>query len=470
MDDHGATSLATIDLSRLGRPAATVGVAEGRVRVQAAAFYAVAALASLAVVKALGATVSLSSTALICVATGAVLALVGAGSHGGTRRAALVWGAVLTALASACLVLLAGNRLPDRPYGDGVQFSQFVAAGRPVPRWLVGSAAAVTVHAAVWELPPVRARLPESLRSPAAFLGVLGALAMVTGTWALFRRWPGRLSILLPTVTPVWVLFASGYVEYYPLIAVGFVAALAWLFDTPLEVRRPHEVGAIAAVLALVYIGFVPTAGLLLAIWMLRRRADAWRAAAVCVAVGAALIATCWPEGGASYFRTLYSVLNFGDAHMPPRYAGQAAGPASFMFAAEAVQSWLRVHEIGWLLAWGGGWWTLPLVVVAACRAAYAARSDWHVWRGDSRLWLGAALVAWHVYYLVFMVPRLGPAGDVDLFFTTYLTLAFMAGLLLDAVRTSNTRAWRACALSTAIAALAVTAPWLVWIGLPPAP
>ena len=86
----------------------------------------------------------------------------------------------------------------------------------------------------------------------------------------------------------------------------------------------------------------------------------------------------------------------------------------------------------------------------------------------DGRVWLGAGLVLVQLYYIVFMVPRLGPIGDVDLFFTTYLTLAFMAGLLLDVVRTDATPAWTACALACVLATLAVTAPWLVWFGLPP--
>jgi hypothetical protein len=58
----------------------------------------------------------------------------------------------------------------------------------------------------------------------------------------------------------------------------------------------------------------------------------------------------------------------------------------------------------------------------------------------------------------------------VDLFFPTYLTLAFMGGLLLDSVRRANSAAWTACTLACVMAALAVAAPWLVWFGLPPVP
>ena len=36
----------------------------------------------------------------------------------------------------------------------------------------------------------------------------------------------------------------------------------------------------------------------------------------------------------------------FRDAHLPPRYAGQVAGPASLVFAFTAVQSWTRAREV----------------------------------------------------------------------------------------------------------------------------
>ena len=104
--------------------------------------------------------------------------------------------------------------------------------------------------------------------------------------------------MLLPTLTPVWVLFASGYVEYYPLIAVPFVAVLAWLFERPLEERSPSEIGVLAGVLPMLYIGFLPTAACVLVAYVVRRVRrsaladrghDDWR--------GRVVIAVCWPEG-----------------------------------------------------------------------------------------------------------------------------------------------------------------------------
>jgi hypothetical protein len=470
MDDQVASSIS--QPMQLRGLAAGAGVACRRVtsdRLVAAVAYVLAALTSLAVVSFMRAAIAPAALA----AAGAAglltaVAIARRGDH--VRRASLLWACLLTAFASTCLLLLSTGALPERSYGDGALFARFVADGRAVPRWLIGSAAAVAAHAALWDLPPVYAHLPEPLRSPSSFLAVLGSVVMVLGTWALVQRWRGRLCVVLPLLTPVWVLFASGYVEYYPLIAAPFVATLAWLFERPLEDRTPEQIGLLAAVLPLLYVGFLPTACLMMAAWIAVRPARALQAAVVAVAVAAVTIAVCWPEGLASYFRTLYSVLNFGDAHLPPRYAGQVASPTSIMFAVDAVWSWPRAREVAYLLVWGGGWWSLPVMVAATCRAWHAIDSRRGAALRDVRTWLGAALVTWHLYYLAFMVPRLGPTADVDLFFPTYLTVAFVAGLLLDTTRTARTPTWAAATLACALAALACVGPWLVWFGLPPAP
>lgn len=440
-----------------------------RVPFVAGAVYAASTVVALALGVTAGATTPVSSSSAGVLVGGLALTiLVACGEP--VRRAATLWAWLLTAFAGLSLVLLATARLPVRPYGDGAMFAELVGQGLVVPRWLIGSAAATAGHAALWEPLPVRSVLPVTMHSATAFLAIAGTLTMVLGTWGLFRRWPDRLSVLLPALTPVWLLFGSGYVEYYPLIAVPFVAVLAWLFERPLEERTPLEIGVVGGLLPLLYIGFVPTALCVLAAYVVVRRDAGWRTAAFTVAVAAVAIAACWPEGATSYFRTLYTVMNFGDAHLPARYAGQVAGPASLVFALAAVRSWARAREVLYLLVWGGGWWALPLLVVAAREAWKVMRSDRpRTWR-DARPWLGAALVGWHLYYVVFMVPRLGPTADIDLFFPTYLLLAFMAGLLLDTAHNHRASPWRMAAIACALATLACAGPSLVWFGLPAVP
>ena len=397
----------------------------------------------------------------------AAVAAIGAGCPS-VRRAAWLWAALLTAVGCGAIALLAAGTLPVRPYGDGVIFAEFVAAGRAMPRWLLGSAAASVTHAALWEFAPVREVLADPLRSPAAFLAVLGTTTMAVGTWALFRRWPGRLAVLLPAMTPVWVLFTGGYVEYYPLIAVGFVAALAWLFERPLEQRTGYEVGTLAAMLALGYVGFVPTALAVLVTFVLVHRAEAGRALGAALVVGAIAIAICWPEGITHYIRALYSVINLGDAHLLPRYAGQVASPTSMFFAAGTTLSWSHARDVAYGVVWGAGWWSLPLLGAAVWSWRDAPGIVRQVHR-DARTWLAVALLAWHLAYAATMVPRLGPMADIDLFFPTYLLVPFLAGLLID-LRPERQGARRSVVIAVALGALVMTAPALVWFGLPAAP
>jgi hypothetical protein len=471
MDDQAASTLSrTLTTATPGAGSRTDARARDRRQpFVAGAVYTAATIASLTAGATVGATTRLSLPSAGVLALGLVLTVLATWGEP-VRRAATLWAWLLTALASTCLVLLATTALPVRPYGDGAMFAQFVADGRVVPRWLVGNAAAGAAHAAVWEMPAVRAWLPEALRSSSAFLALLGSTVMVVGTWGLFRRWPGQLSVLLPALTPVWVLFASGYVEYYPLVAVPFVAVLAWVFERPLEDRTVTQVAAVGGLLPLLYVGFLPTGLCVLTAYIAVHPARASRTAAAAAGLAAIAIAVCWPDGAASYFRTLYAVMNFGDANLPPQYEGQVAGPTSLMFSVEAVQSWVRTREVLYLMVWGGGWLMLPLLPVAAGATWISLGQDRRPALRDVRPWLGAALVGWHVYYLVFMVPRLGPTADIDLFFPTYLTLAFMVGLLVDRSPAAHRSTWTAAAIACALAALAWAGPWLVWFGLPPVP
>lgn len=457
---HGPAAHATTDRR----------AAASREPLVAATAWAAAAAVSIAIGAAVGAAF-VPSMSMAGLAAALVVALLVARRRASVPMISVIWVCLLSLLAATCLLLFTTGRLPERAYGDGTMFTQFVADGHAVPRWLIGSAAASATHAAIWELPPVRARLPEALHTPLAFLSVLESVVMIAGTWLLLRRWRGQLSVLLPALTPIWLLFASAYVEYYPLIAVPFVAALAWVFERPLGQRTPMEIAAVVALLPLLYVGFLPAACLVFLAWAAVRPRQAPRAVAAGIGIATLTIVVCWPLGVTSYFRTLYAVLNFGDSHLPEQYVGLVAGPASIWFTVDAVMTWSRARDVSYLLVWGGGWWTLPLIVVAAIRAwLVAAGSLRAAALRDARLWLGAALVGWHVYYLVFMVPRLGLPGDIDLFFPTYVTLAFVAGVLLDRTPTTRTPAWTSAVLACALAALACAGPWLVWLGLPPAP
>ena len=423
--------------------------------------YGLAVVVTLACAALAGSPVRWSGATAALVFGGGVL-LPRAAADARSRR--LPWLALvaLCACGAASLALLATTGLPVRPYGDGAVFAQFVADGRAVPRWLLGSTAAAALHAATWELPSVQAWLPMALRASGAFLTIVGTTVMVVGTGLTWRRWPGRLAVLLPACTPVYLLFASGYVEYYPLIAPLYVASLAWLFDERLETRSPDLIGLLAGLLPMVYLGFAPVAACALVTYLAVRPAAVGRAIGVAIASAAIAIAVCWPEGIVSYIRTLAAVIHVGDSHLHPQYAGQAAGPSSMMFSWAAAATTTHLRDCWYLLVHAGGWWTLPLVATTVVWRLREAAGEWPAWRRDARLWLGASLAGCYACYFLFMIPRLGLTEDVDLFFAFYLLLPFLAGRLLDGWQDGRCHRHATIVLAIAIAALACTAPTLV--------
>jgi hypothetical protein len=372
-------------------------------------------------------------------------------------REGLVWQVSWLVVLGVVLSLAWFGALPERPYGDGAILAQFVAAGEPMPRWLAGSALAAWGYAAVWELPPVAVRLSAALATAMGYLSVLCASAMVLGTVLLLRRWPTHLAVLLPTLTPVWLLFSSGYVEYYPLIAPLFVAALAWLSEKPLEQRPPLPIGVLAGALPCVYVAFVPVAAIVLVSYALVRRAQALGAVTAALITGTALVAICWPAGGAHYFRALYGVMNFGASALPPRYEGMVAGSASIFFGLPSALTPMHLGDVLYMYGWAGGWWGPLLLLLVACVARPRLASGRLV----------ASLVVWQAAYLGLMVPRLGPTSDVDLFFATYLTVAFAAGALLDGAPALVTPARRRALVAGVLGASVGTALYLAWLGIP---
>jgi hypothetical protein len=202
---------------------------------------------------------------------------------------------------------------------------------------------------------------------------------------------------------------------------------------------------------------------------LLALRREGPLAMAVAVATSWGAVAACWPEGVVSFFHTLHGLLNLGESHLHPRYVGHVAGATSPMLAVGFATSAAHLREVAYQLAWGGGWWSLPLLAGSTLAVLSGADAGRRVALRDARVWLGLLLVAWQVYYLLFMVPRLGVVEDIDLFFSTYLVLAFLAGRVLDATVAREPRVV-AAVLGLSRASLALTAPMLVSGRLPSVP
>jgi hypothetical protein len=104
-------------------------------------------------------------------------------------------------------------------------------------------------------------------------------------------------------------------------------------------------------------------------------------------------------------------------------------------------------------------------VLVAGWRNGLLAQ----VLKTRSSLWLGACL-ALQLLYFMFMIPKLGPILDIDLFFTVYLTIGFVAGALgdkmLQAVRSDVRSNWTMCFVAASLGSSSVIMAQLLWIGI----
>jgi hypothetical protein len=268
----------------------------------------------------------------------------------------------------------------------------------------------------------------------------------------------------------VWVLFASGYLEYYPLVACVFLASLAWTFEQPLETRSPGAIGTTAALLPLVYTAFAPLSVVLMGAYAIWRRSEFLKALAYGVATFGIAVAVCWPGGVTDFLGGLWTNMNFGEQNLAfPRYWRQVAGPESIFFTPRYVLAKTHLGDVSYMVFWAGGWTTvllLPAALVVSALPLLAAGRLRAIIR-SSRLWFGLALLLTYVAYLFFMVPRLGPTGDVDMFFPTFVLVAFITGHLLDNAAAVS-RPMRTVILSAVMGGTWVTAIYLAWIGLPP--
>lgn len=374
--------------------------------------------------------------------------------------------AAMCLLALALGAVVAGTR-PSVPYGDGRGFTDFLSAGYAFPRWLLGTTAAITLYK-LTDLPGLAAHVPGILGLPGTFLATLCAVAMGVGTVAVLRCWPRRLAVTLPILTPVWVLFSTGYVEYYPLIAGAIVAVMVWCFDRRLEQRDARSVGFIAGLLPVLYFGL---AGFSLCLVTAYALAQPRKTLVVvgCAALSAAvLIAVCWPQGIVSYLSSLFGEISLGESHTAfPRYQFRSAGDHSFFFSSTYATSASHLRDLVYMFFWGGGWAGPTALVVSVGFALRAlARSRTLRPLHDARVLLAVGWLAWQLYYFLYMIPKLGPTHDIDLFFVTYLVVACIAGRMLDSLLLSISPAMKYYVICVALGNVAGASYLLAWIGL----
>lgn len=318
---------------------------------------------------------------------------------------------------------------PIPELGDGKLIAYIMANPEQIPaaKYLVGIELLRMVHAAIWQFPPLSNLLPESIAGHAGFIRIAGILVMTLSTTFLLHIYQNKSRILLVAVSPVWLLFSIGYLEFYPFIAGVFLALLCWVFQGNLEEKPEWKVGLVCGALPLVYFPFAPFCLMIVVCYLWRSERQINLTLGTLLISFLVVLRIFWPNRLAEYFTHLYQDLNWGDTNtIYEEYRGLASSQTSLFFKNEYIFSWQHIMELLQMLLLGLGILPLllsPLVIFWKMQEV----------RKLTRKKVLALLVAgWSIIYMVFTIPKLGPVRDVDMFFLTYMTLAYFIGAGLE--------------------------------------
>jgi len=314
--------------------------------------------------------------------------------------------------------------------GDGKLIALMMASPQhfPAAKYLLGMWLIRTLHDFTWAVPVFAQWLPVSFQGPLGFIKAGGAIVMFANALLLLRFARPLLAVQLALLTPVWQLFALGYVEYYPFVAGALVAYLAWIFSRPLQAHSPIALGISSALLPLLYIGFAPVSALVLVLYCYRSAVR--DVARVFVAALLAFVAALYlvlAQEAPNFFALLLKDLNLGETNtLYPAYKGLAAGEHSVFFGVGYALSKRHLLDVAMMAFCGlgiAGMLAWPLTIVSSLARLRDLR------RNDV---LALALLGWALIYLLFMLPKLGPMQDLDLFYVSYLLVAFAVGHVVE--------------------------------------
>lgn len=330
----------------------------------------------------------------------------------------------LTILAFVILNVLI-LKIPFQKYGDQNQLNYLLSTGTHFPRYLVGSETLEFIYQNLIAPLFLPGGMPETDLTD-AYVRIFGSLVMVFTALHLLRKYSGRLSILLPLSIPAWFLFSSGYNEYYPFITPLFMLCLLFLDQKAIEKVHPILVGLMVAVVALVYAAFVPLSLFLLGLYFLRAGIKRG-AVALLFSVGwvFALITIFWKHPLDGFIQQYINTLNLGDVNSTEKFVGQAFGMTPFFKPAFAFSA-DHLKMMFFMLFWVGGISSTILLLVMIVLLAIKRELK------QKKFIIPALFLLYQFLYFFFMIPKLGPLKDIDLFFSVYLTIAFTAGLLID--------------------------------------
>jgi hypothetical protein len=352
-------------------------------------------------------------------------------------------------------------------YGDtGVLSEQFLQKNIIFPRWFLGSAFLNLLYQSLW--PTIGRFLPEMLSTADGFVRVTGAALMACSSIALLRSFGPRLMILATIFSPLWLMFCTGYDEYYPFIAGLYLAVLCILLKG-IGRYSPWIVAGIVSVLLLSYAGFVPLAGLVLVCYGWTAKGSAFlKAVAATGLMCIFAVIVLWPDTPTNFVHVYQDTLNLGEQNIGVQYAGLSANACSPFFKASYALSSEHMRQLLFMLFWGGAF--LPILgMLPAGIFCFKRRIGVKTLRDQGVICIGLYF-AFQVFYFIFMIPKLGAVRDIDMFFPFHLLLFFIAGLMGDRVLDTLSAYWsrmiQACVMGVLLGNSSVMLVYLLHIGI----
>ena len=373
-------------------------------------------------------------------------------------------------------VLMVGLRAGDvvvQHTGDLGYLGRCVVADVIYPRWLVGSAISSFAYSSLASHPFLQQEFSAVMLAD-AWVRLSGAGVMVLATWYLLRIDGPRLRILLPALSPLWLLFASGYHEYYPLVGWVPVAVAAWGILDPFPKTAGAVVlaGIVAGGLSPLYIGFAPLGVAMIVVASLQRSCHAGRLLLIALASFFMLVRIAWPQSPASYFPALYASLNLGELnieHIP--YRGMSGSTYSPFFGLRYICSPEHLHDVMYMQLFGGGLVILGLLATGLLAVGWTSRKfGERNARAHLRFMARGTVLLLALIFPFVMIPKLGPRRDVDLFFWCIFLIACFAGHLFDHLSDQHPELRhpiRGGALGVVLGSSAVVLSYLTITGLP---
>ena len=310
-------------------------------------------------------------------------------------------------------------------YGDWEALIGVIKGPGVFSRWALGSTVLSSIYIALTSF--------IAKVTAAKFLAVFSSLFLLSATYATITKSKGRLSYLLPLMSPMWIAFCFGYDEYNAFVAPIFLFVALWIFFG----EQPKSVTAVsicAGLLPAVYVGLGPISIIVMLKLLVPRKNWTERVTSIAVwlvaYVGA--IEFSWPAGHIDYLRNLTTDLMLGSS---VGFEGMASSEKSPFFNIQTLISYDHLSGVGYMLFFGAGLASVIFfLAVLASPSLGFAKVRKTVAPLISMGWIQWLFLAWSVFYIVALMAKLGPTGDIDAFYSSYITISIVVGLVADRI------------------------------------